>query len=86
MKDTPAQVSRLRAAVERNDADEVRSRAHNLKGAAASVGAGALRRLATALDERAAAGDLADAPALLRDIEQQFELLQERARVTRGLL
>jgi len=86
MKDTPAQVSRLRAAVERNDADEVRSRAHNLKGAAASVGAGALRRLATALDERAATGDLADAPALLRDIEQQFELLQERARVTGGLL
>ncbi len=86
LSDIPTQVSALREAVQRGDAGEVRSRAHTLKGASASVGAGCMRQLAARLDETAAAGNLSGADTLLAGIERQLILLQERAQGTGGLL
>jgi hypothetical protein len=45
-----------------------------------------MRRLAAALDEGAAVGDLTDAATLLAGIERQMALLQERATLNGGLL
>jgi CheY-like chemotaxis protein/HPt (histidine-containing phosphotransfer) domain-containing protein len=86
LTDVPNQVSALRAAVGKGDAVEVRSRAHTLKGASASVGAGCMRQLSAALDEIAAAGHLAGAETLLVGIERQLVLLQERGQLGGGLM
>jgi len=86
LADVPRQVSSLQAALKKGDAAEVRVRAHTLKGASASVGAGCMRKLSAAIDETAAAGDLTGVDTLVERIERQVFLLQERARLGGGLL
>jgi CheY-like chemotaxis protein len=86
LADVPSQISAVRAALEMGDAVEVRCRAHALKGSSANVGADCLRRLAAALDEGAAVGDLDGAGSLVASMERQLVLLQERATLNGGLL
>ena len=86
LADVPRQVSSLQAALKKGDTAEVRVRAHTLKGASASVGAGCMRKLSAAIDETAAAGDLNGVDTLVERIERQVFLLQERARLDGGLL
>ncbi|MCZ7662364.1 MAG: PAS domain S-box protein [Thermoleophilia bacterium] len=85
MADAPKQVTGLREAVQRGDLALVGRKAHTLKGAAASVGAHALRRLAAQLEE-AAASDSGELFDLLGAIDRQLAGLKEVLRAKGVLL
>jgi HPt (histidine-containing phosphotransfer) domain-containing protein len=55
----------------------VRSQAHRLKGAVASIGGEALFKVALAIEQAARADDLMTARSHLAELEKQFELLCE---------
>jgi PAS domain S-box-containing protein len=68
LDDLPKQLDALGTLIEQGDAKGAARRAHAIRGAAATVGANALRDLAWELEKKAGAGDLAaltpDVPAL----------------------
>jgi two-component system sensor histidine kinase/response regulator len=85
--DAAVQVGELQLAVGRGDRQEIRRRAHTLKGASASVGAQALRAHAAGLEEMAQAGDDKESVLeLLHGIERQLALLQAEAARKGALL
>jgi HPt (histidine-containing phosphotransfer) domain-containing protein len=65
------------------DATVVARAAHAMKGSAGNIGAGEIARLAAELDERARAGDLADARERSAAIEAAYVRLAERVRAYR---
>jgi HPt (histidine-containing phosphotransfer) domain-containing protein len=71
--DTPSQLSLLRQHVEEGDAPGARRQAHKLKGAAATLSAGALREAAFQAEQAAAAGQLNDFAELLAAMEGEFD-------------
>jgi two-component system, sensor histidine kinase and response regulator len=86
LDDAVVQVSGLQLAVECGDRQEIKRRAHTLKGASASVGARALRTRAAGLEKIAEAGADGDVLKLLHGIERQLARLQETAAQKRALL
>ena len=68
LDDLPQQIDALETMIAKGDAKGAERQAHTIKGAAATVGANALRDLACELEKRARAGELAsltpDVPAL----------------------
>jgi len=58
VQDVPAQVNNLRARLDERDAPGARRQAHALKGAAATVGAERLQRIALEMERAGAAGEL----------------------------
>ncbi|MHB8867715.1 MAG: PAS domain-containing hybrid sensor histidine kinase/response regulator [Thermoleophilia bacterium] len=80
LDDCPRQVAALRIAIEAGDLALVRAHAHTLKGASASVGAGALRRLSGIVEQNAAAGSADDLFNLLASIEHELQCLEEYSR------
>lgn len=73
LEDGPAQLRQLRARLDEEDARGVRLQAHTLKGAAATVGAEALREIAMAMETGAEAGLLDDCRGLLPHAHKEFE-------------
>jgi HPt (histidine-containing phosphotransfer) domain-containing protein len=71
--DTPSQLSILRQHIEDGDADSARRQAHKLKGAAATLSAGALREAAYRAEQAAMAGQLNRLVELLPAMEDEFE-------------
>jgi len=69
----PPKIERLGQAVDTGDAQEVRSQAHALKGAAASMGAARLAQAAYQLEDAGHAGNEALFAELLQDIQTEFE-------------
>jgi HPt (histidine-containing phosphotransfer) domain-containing protein len=83
LQDAPRQIRRLRALVDASDASGVRFQAHTLQGAAATVGAEALRAVAAATETAAAKGaldscrDVAD--RALAELDRLKEVLRKEA-------
>ncbi len=73
---TPAILARLHVAVGAADAEQVCFEAHTLKGSSRTLGAEALGTAAACLEEAAKAGDLADVPARLDQMEAEWTLLR----------
>jgi HPt (histidine-containing phosphotransfer) domain-containing protein len=71
--DTPSQLSILRKHLEDGDAPSARRQAHKVKGAAATLSAGALREVAYQAEQAAMANQLDRLAALLPAIESEFE-------------
>jgi PAS domain S-box-containing protein len=71
--DTPSQLSILRKHLEDGDAPGARRQAHKVKGAAATLSAGALREAAYQAEQAAMAGQLNRLAELLPAIESEFE-------------
>jgi two-component system sensor histidine kinase/response regulator len=75
LDDAAKQMDALRAFVGRGDAESAGGKAHAIKGAAANVGGLALSAAARELEKAARAGRMEEAPALLTELERQFERL-----------
>ena len=77
---TPRQIEAIRSSLDAGDAADLRLAAHSIKGAAANVGAERLRRVASALEQAAQAGDLSAARVHLAELELQFDQWQVAMR------
>jgi HPt (histidine-containing phosphotransfer) domain-containing protein len=74
--DAPVQLEALLGAVDEADQEVVWRRAHGIKGAAANVGAIALKRAAFELEAAARAGNLDQLPRLAARVGQEIDRLQ----------
>ena len=74
--DMPQQLQQLKLAVAAGDALAVESQAHQIKGAAATVGGIALSALAGVLEQAGRAGDLTVISARATEMDAQFEALK----------
>ena len=72
LQDAPEQLSGLRTALAAGDLETLGRHAHTLKGNSLSVGATALAAMARDLEERARAGDAADAGPKIEDASAEF--------------
>ena len=73
VQDNKDRLQQLTLAVEQDDAGQVRSYAHAIKGASANLEATILSHAARSLERAAAAGDLSDSSRLLHDVATAFE-------------
>jgi two-component system sensor histidine kinase/response regulator len=73
LQDIPAQLLNLHRCLEEGDAPTARRLAHTVKGAAATVSAGALRAAALETEQAVKAGNLDNISELLLAMDQQFE-------------
>jgi CheY-like chemotaxis protein len=73
LEDAPAQLRILRERLSGADASGVRSQAHTLKGAAATVGAESLQALALSIEQAGRAGELVECQEILPHAEDEFE-------------
>ena len=72
LRDTPKRVNAIAAALRRNNAEELASLAHALKGSVSLFGAEPARKLAQDLQELGRAGDLSAAPTLLNSLQEEI--------------
>ena len=79
-QDIPVQLGRLAELFQAGDAEEVRRQAHRIKGAAATVSAGALRAIAQEAEEAARAGQLEGSGQILLRMDAAFGQLQAALR------
>ena len=80
LRDTPKRMTALAAALRRNNAGELASLGHALKGSVSLFGAEPARKLAQELQELGRAGDLSAAPALLNSLQEEIANLLENLR------
>jgi CheY-like chemotaxis protein/HPt (histidine-containing phosphotransfer) domain-containing protein len=73
LRDTPARLTRIRTAVQQNDAQGLDDAAHALKGSTATLGARRMQELCAALEERATSGALEGSSAVVDALEAAFE-------------
>jgi two-component system, sensor histidine kinase and response regulator len=76
LDNAPRLIAEALEALETADLAKIRSKAHTLKGASASVGARHLQSLAARLEGSASAESLAEARGLAADIESGFAMLR----------
>jgi two-component system, sensor histidine kinase and response regulator len=76
----PYQLDALRAALDREDRENVRRQAHTMKGASASVGAGALRTLAAEMEAGATGADMEALARMLGEMRSQYDALTDMAQ------
>ena len=74
--ETPRHLEGLRNAVNTKDAVELARVAHAFKSASGNVGASSVVKLCRELERIGRSGELADAAPLLRDIEQQVDVVR----------
>jgi PAS domain S-box-containing protein len=76
-EDMPEQVQSLVRSAHASSVAELASVAHQIRGAAATIGGEALRAVATEMEAAARAGNLGGARACVANLEKQFLLLME---------
>ena len=76
LEDIPRQIEALRSYLEAGDARCAERQAHTIKGAAANVGAEALRAAAFEMEKAGKAGDLAAIKARMAGLETEFDRLR----------
>jgi HPt (histidine-containing phosphotransfer) domain-containing protein len=76
-EDSPRQLERLRRAVLERDCGAVATLAHALKGAAANLSAGPLRKAFLELEQAGARGDIEAISELMEAVEHEFVRLIE---------
>ena len=77
LEDMPVQFDALRQYIEAEDASGTERQAHNVKGAAASLGGETLRSVAHAMEKSAKMGDLPAVKARLDELETEYERLRK---------
>ena len=82
LDDTTSRLKGLRAAVSKNDGDEIRRVAHLLRGSSGNIGAGLLATLYNELEELRD-HDNGEAQTLLARIEIEFELVRQALETER---
>jgi PAS domain S-box-containing protein len=82
--DAPTEIATLHSAVERDDAEEARRLAHNLKSNSATFGAQTLSELCRKLEALGRQGGLNGAPALLERAEGEWERVREALEAVRA--
>jgi HPt (histidine-containing phosphotransfer) domain-containing protein len=75
LSEAPLQLCRLRERLQEGDAPGARLQAHALKGAAATISAGALCAVAREAEQAAKAGELLRVGALMPRLSEQLERL-----------
>jgi two-component system sensor histidine kinase/response regulator len=75
--DVPSSLRRIEGALRRGDAEAVRLAAHALKGAAATVGASALRELASEIEQAGRTRNLDEAADAVSKLSPEVERLME---------
>jgi two-component system sensor histidine kinase/response regulator len=78
--DIPKQLAALESQLKASDTAAAARQAHRIKGAAASVSAGALQKLALEIEEAASAGHLKAMAARFPELQREFHLARERMR------
>jgi two-component system sensor histidine kinase/response regulator len=82
----PAGVSAIKAAIDNNDAAELRTTAHALKGAAANLSAGALCAAAQTLERLGAESRLEPAEAAWRQLSVEAAVVMDTLRRLDGVV
>ncbi len=77
LKDAPRQISALREALTRQDAEVIQRQAHTLNGASGNIGAPALQQVSYRMEISGKEGDLEQAKSQLEQIDVEFERLRE---------
>lgn len=80
LSDIPKQIAALREAVDSGDAATAERVAHSIKGAAATVGGEALRRISFECELLGKQGDLDSMRAKIDEISAQYALLESELR------
>jgi signal transduction histidine kinase/CheY-like chemotaxis protein len=80
LKDCPAKLRKIKQAIARKDAPGLAAAAHAMKGAVAIFGADDAVENAVALQQMGRQGNLAKAPASLRDLDEALARLNARLR------
>jgi HPt (histidine-containing phosphotransfer) domain-containing protein len=75
--DGEEQIRRLEVALRDQDAEEVRVRAHTIKGSSASAGAILMQELACQMEQIGAGKELAQAPNVYSELKDAFEQSRE---------
>lgn len=73
LEEAPALLDRIRAAVNHNSADELRSAAHTLKGSAGNMGAKVVQKLSLTLEQKGRAGTVEGAAELIPQLDREYE-------------
>jgi PAS domain S-box-containing protein len=76
LEDMPLQLADLREQIDNANAEQAGIRGHTIKSAAANIGGMAFSEAALAIEKAGAAGDRGALPALLLELERQYELLR----------
>src|SRR5262249_9300746 len=71
--DAPQYLAAMRTATDAGDASQLRTSAHNLKGAAASLGARRLAALCLELERKGQTGSVTDVVPLLAEVERHVD-------------
>jgi len=70
-------IGEIEAAIARKDAKRLEFVAHSLKGASATIAAEQVREQAYRMEKIGASGNLAEAPALLRQLKESINITNE---------
>jgi CheY-like chemotaxis protein len=73
LSDSEEQIRRLETALGEQDADEVRGRAHTIKGSSANAGAKVMQELAYQMERIGADKELSQAPDVYSELKDAFE-------------
>lgn len=84
LDDAPAQLTTLRAAFGRGDAEEARRAAHTLKSNGAAFGAESFSGICRELEEKAKTSDLAGADELVGRAEAEYARVEAALTALRG--
>ena len=77
LSDSEEQIRALEVALGEQDAEEVRGRAHTIKGSSANTGAKAMQELAYQMEKIGAGKELAQAPDVYSELKDAFEQARE---------
>lgn len=80
LEDAPPLLQEVHAAVRQSDADEVRSKAHALKGLAAGCGGVRAAQAAQRVERAGETGDLEEVESQLESLDAEIDLLQREAQ------
>ncbi len=82
--ESAARLATLDAAVARGDAGAARLAAHSLKGTSSTIGAGRLAVICSQLESLARHNRIDGAPALIVDLQHEFERVQRQLQIEQG--
>jgi signal transduction histidine kinase/DNA-binding response OmpR family regulator len=77
LSDSEAQITGLELALGRKDAEEVRARAHTIKGSSANAGAAGMHERACRMEEIGSCGDLSPAATAFSELREAFDEARE---------
>ena len=77
LEHAPRELTQIRASLAAGDAPRLHGQAHSFKGAAASIGAEALKEAAARVERAGKAGELNQVPPLLEAMGQEFTRLKQ---------